>query len=300
MRKFIFLVAAACAFGLAPFEGRLGVAAGALLLLGLSVGLAMAASGGLFALSVASGALGAFVGGALSPVSTAVGGACLVGLAFAERTTRVRGRTARAAHVGLAVLGGALGGALAAAYASSSLAVHGVAVVVAAVLSALPLLIEADDPIAHALDSAADELSARGARDDATATALREGAELRRNAQDVPLDATTARGVRLTWKSLVRLTEARLRLEKASAVRRTRPRIDTGVETEGAPSAADAVTRMVDQRIADHVGALARAYTAVDTAHAAELGLDDAAVRSVDAVGECLEDVSRAIVEVKG
>ena len=54
---------------------------------------------------------------------------------------------------------------------------------------------------------------------------------------------------------------------------------------------------MVDERIRDHVAALARAYSAVDTAAAAELGLDDAALRSVDAAGESLEQVSRAIIE---
>lgn len=57
---------------------------------------------------------------------------------------------------------------------------------------------------------------------------------------------------------------------------------------------------MIDQKIADHVAALTRAYTAVDTARAAELGLDDEAARGVDAVGETLEEVSRALVDVKG
>ncbi len=289
MRKGIFLLAAACAFGLAPFEGRLGAVGGALLLLVLGTALAAAASGGAFALSIAAGAVGAFVSGALATVSTAVAGACLVAAAFAERTTRVRGRTARAAHVGAALLGGALAGALAGAYASSSPALRIIAVVVAAVLAALPLLVEADDPVAHALEGAAAQLQG------ATAKALREGAALRRNVEEVPLDRTTARGVQKTWRSLLRLAEARLRLERAGMMQAARPR----VEGTDPPSAADAVTKMVDERIADHVAALSRAYTAVDTAHAAELGLDDAALRSVDAVGESLEDVSRAIVEVK-
>ena len=101
--------------------------------------------------------------------------------------------------------------------------------------------------------------------------------------------------------SLLRLAEARLRLERGnrragSLVAAQPTRVDAGE----APSPADAVRKMVDQRIADHVTALARAYTATDTAHAAELGLDDAAVRSVEAAGETLEDVSRACVEVKG
>jgi hypothetical protein len=56
---------------------------------------------------------------------------------------------------------------------------------------------------------------------------------------------------------------------------------------------------MVDTRIAEHVAALARAYTAVDAARAAELGLDDAALRNAEDIGESLEEVSRAIVDVQ-
>jgi hypothetical protein len=54
---------------------------------------------------------------------------------------------------------------------------------------------------------------------------------------------------------------------------------------------------MVDTKIADHVTALSRAYTAVDTVHAAELGLDDAALKNVEVAGESLDEASRAIVD---
>jgi hypothetical protein len=54
---------------------------------------------------------------------------------------------------------------------------------------------------------------------------------------------------------------------------------------------------MVDQRIGEHVTALTRAYTAIDTARAAEVGLDDAALRGVETVGDSLEEVSKAMVE---
>jgi hypothetical protein len=286
MQKGTFLVAAACAFGLAPFAARLGVVGGAATLMVLAVALSAAASGSVNSLAVASGALGAFTSGILMGTSGAVAGACLVGLAFAERTLRVRGKTAKLAHVGVAVLGGGLAGTLSMAYASAPPVVRCVSVVVAAVLVALPLLVDADDPIAHALDTAATELPPAGPR-----AALHQGAELRRNAQEVPLDKETERGVRQTWRSLLRLAEARVRLERGN--RRTLAPTD-------AQSPADAVRKMVDQRIVDHVAALARAYTAVDTAHAAELGLDDAAMLAVDAAGETLDDVSRAIVEVKG
>jgi hypothetical protein len=56
---------------------------------------------------------------------------------------------------------------------------------------------------------------------------------------------------------------------------------------------------MVDAKLADHVTALSRAYTAVDTAHAAELGLDDAALKHVETASESLDEVSRALVDVK-
>jgi hypothetical protein len=292
MRKLTFLFAAAFAFGLAPFAARLGPVLGPVASVALAVLLACAASGGPSALAIAAGAAGAFGAGVLSTTSSAVAGACLVGFAFAERTVRVRTPLARAAHVGVAVVGGALAGILSATYASSSTAVQGVSVLVGAVLVALPLLIDADDPIAHALEGSAQLLR------DPSASSLREGAALRRHAEDALVEGDTRKGVSRTWRALLRLAEARVRLERMRSVRPLGVRVDAS----GAPkvaSATDAVVTMIDQKIADHVAALTRAYTAVDTARAAELGLDDAAARGVDAVGETLEDVSRAIMEVK-
>jgi hypothetical protein len=56
---------------------------------------------------------------------------------------------------------------------------------------------------------------------------------------------------------------------------------------------------MVDQRITEHVNVLARAYTAVDTVSAARIGVDDAALKNVASIGDSLDDVSRALVEVR-
>jgi len=242
--------------------------------------LALAASGSLGALSATGGAVGAFTSAVLGTVSPAAAGAALAGFAFAERTTRVRGAGPRLAHVGAAIVGGAMAGALSGAYAFASLAVQAVAVVVAAVLVALPLLIDADDPVAHALDELSSHLPEPARR------TLSEGAALRRNASEIPLDHETGPHVRKTWLALLRLAEARTRLERTRVVR-TR---------DGAP--ADAVVAMVDSKMADHVAALARAYTATDTARAAEAGLDDAALRSVDAAGETLDEVSRSVLSV--
>jgi hypothetical protein len=181
------------------------------------------------------------------------------------------------------------------------------------VLLALPLLIDADDPLAHALDAASAETTGPAA------ASLREAAELRRAVDEDLLDPSTSRRVRETWTALLRLAEARVRLSRSPAARRRPPpetppqplpREGLGAEESGgrrgardpgrtqeAPSHADAVIKKVDQRLGDHVAALARAYTAVDTARAAEASIDDAALREVESAGESLEQVSRAIVD---
>ena len=282
MRKLAVLVAAACAFGASPYVGSLGHVGGSLALLGLALFLAVAASGSLTSFALAGGAIGAFAGAVLGSVSPAVGGAVLVGLAFAERTLRVRGASARLVHVGAAVLGGALAGSLSNAYLFAPMAVRLVAVVVAGVLVALPLLVDADDPIAHALDITARLLP------DPAKRALQDGAELRRTVRDIPLDTETSRHVQKTWQALLRLAEARVRLERTRSVR-----------ILGGPSPAEAVVTMVDAKITDHVTALSRAYTAVDTVRAAELGLDDVALKNVESTNETLDEVSRAMVDVK-
>jgi len=162
-------------------------------------------------------------------------------------------------------------------------------VLVASVLVALPLLIDADDPIAHALEGSAALLC------DPSAGKLREGAALRRHTADAPPQGEAPKGISRAWRSLLKLAEARVRLERARTVAPAGLRND--VARGG--SAMDSVVSMLDGKIAAHVAALTRAYTAADTARAAELGLDDAAARGVDAAGETLEDVSRAIMEIK-
>lgn len=280
MRKLAFLVAAAAALGLAPFAGRFGSIAGSGLLIALAALLAVAASGAPSVASAAAGALGAFASAVLAVASPAAAGAALVALAFAERTTRVRAQSAKLLHVGVAIGAGGLAGSLTSTYGAASPAVRAVAVAVAAVLVALPLLVEADDPVAHALDGIAARVS------EPARARLREGAELRRTAEEALLDGASAGDVRRTWGSLLRLAEARERLESV----RSRP--------EGKkPSHAATVSAMVDRRIEEHVSILTRAYTAIDAAHAAELGLDDRALRGVETVGESLEHVSRAIVD---
>lgn len=306
MRKIAFIIAAASLFAFEPIAGRFGPVVSALALVWMGVILAIFASGYAQSLSVTGGALGAFGGGILASVSPAAAGAVLVAAAFAERTMRVRSRTARAVHVLAALVGGALGGTLSTAYSTASMPVFAVAVVVGAVLAALPLLVEADDPLAHALDQAAQSVT------EPAKSALANGAELRRNAHEVPLDRQTEARVKKTWQSLLRLAEARIRLE------RSRPAVLVRIAEQAAPApaagpssaagesllapktAAESVLGMLDQRIGEHVTVLARAYTAVDTAAAAAVSLDDSALKNVEHVGESLDEVSRAMVEVRG
>ncbi len=289
MKKLAFVVAAVSLFAFAPLAARFGPVASSVALVWLGVLAAILASGNVQSLSVTTGALGAFGGGVLAPISPAAAGAVLVAAAFAERTTRVRSRTARAVHVLLALVGGGFAGGLSNAYTSASLSVFAVAAVVAGVLASLPLLVDADDSVAHALEQAAGLVAEPAKR------ALLDGAELRRNAADVPLDRATEARVKTTWQSLLRLAQARIRLERS----RPHALLAATTETSSPAPAADAVLGMVDQRIAEHVSVLARAYTAVDAVSAARVGLDDSALKNVESMGESLDEVSRALVEVR-
>jgi MFS family permease len=293
MKKIAYVVAAASLFAFAPFAERFGPVASSVALVWLGVLLAIFASG-FSSTAVGTGALGAFASGVLGSTSPAAAGAVLVLAAFAPRTLRVRTRQGRAVHVLLALVGGGLAGSLAEAYTAAASGVFVVAVLVAAILAALPLLVEADDPLAHALEGAATLVGEPAKR------ALLDGAALRRSAAPVPLDGPTRARVRTTWQSLLKLADARVRLERSRPHAMARLPQATLEGPPSPPTAADAVLGMLDQRIAEHVSVLGRAYTAVDTVTAARIGLDDSALKTVESMGESLEEVSRALVEVRG
>jgi hypothetical protein len=279
--KIALLGAAAAAFGLWPFAGRLGPIVGSLALLALGIMLSIAASATIDALAASGGAIGALVASLAWPASPAAAGAVLVGLAYAERTLRVRGGSSRLAHVGSALASGALAATITSAYAGASPAIRAVAACVAAVLIALPLFVEADDPVAHALDGLAEDVG------EEAGAPLREGAALRRHVDERLLDSASVREVRASWRALVRLGEARARLALA--------RQEKGSKAD-APSA---VAKRVDQRIRAHVDALRRAYLAADTAHAAEAAEATAgkqALEAVEATGEKLEATSEVLI----
>ena len=99
MKKIAFVVAAASLFAFAPLANRFGPVGASLALVWFGVLLAIFASGSIQSLAIGGGALGAFGSGVLGSVSPTAAGAVLVAAAFAERTTRVRSRTAQAVHV---------------------------------------------------------------------------------------------------------------------------------------------------------------------------------------------------------
>jgi hypothetical protein len=282
LHRALVLVASAVAFAAAPLASRLGPVAGSGLLVLTGVLLALACSGAPNAVAAAAGALGAFAGGVLVTVSPAAAGATLLGLCYAERTLRVRTAGARAAHVSTALIAGALAGAMIDRYLGGGITVAVVVTAVASVLASLPLLVDADDPMAHALDEIASQV------DEPAAAALREGAELRRSVDATMLDRAEAREARSSWRNLLSLARTRARLERTRKM------------ASGAQKSArhgEAVLRRIDERIAEHVGALARMYTAADEARAAEASLDDTALRKIESAGESFEQVSKAIVE---
>lgn len=300
MQKLALIVAAAALFVALPWTSELPPLPGAALLVGLSVAAALVASSRPAALAISAGAIGALGAGVLFGPAPALASALLLAGVYAERSSRVRGRGARTAHVAASLFAGAVAGALADGFAGAALSTYAVALVVAAVLAALPLLVDADDPVAYELEAIAATVRepARGA--------LLEGAELRRAAATGAADAQTAKRVQASWASLLRLGEARAKLERNARPPATPPAPALGAEGEavaaeaGKRSPAAEVSAMLDRQIADHIAALTRAYSAADTVHAAKLGLDDEALRRAETVGESLEEVGRAIVEVKG
>jgi hypothetical protein len=200
--------------------------------------------------------------------------------------------------VALALGSGALAGWVTAAYAGGALSVRAVSVVVAGVLLGLPLLLDADDSTAHALAGIA------AAVPEPSRSALLEGAELRRAAFDVPLDRKTAREVRQTWRALLDLGEARVRLTRITSPKEPGATVDDNAQNktqnpriEKPTGQAQAVAQKLDARIAEHVRALSRALTAVDAARAAEVGLNDSALRNVETVGESFEHVSKTLMD---
>ena len=147
------IVAAGTLFFFAPFANRFGAVPASVALVWMGVLLAVCASASMdsLSLSIGAGALGALGSGVLE-VDVARSGRRRARRGCVSQSGRraCAQHLGRAVHVLLAVVGGALGGSLWLADSGATVPVMGVGAVVAAVLASLPLLVEADDPVAHA------------------------------------------------------------------------------------------------------------------------------------------------------
>lgn len=227
------------------------------------------------ALVVAAGALGALCLIAVGPWSAALGGAGLALLASAPRALRVDGARARGAHAALAVAGGALAATVGVRYgADPSAAVRAASLAVSGLLASLPLLVPAEDPIAHALASLASELGGDVAASLSGAAALRRRTAEGEVLQHLP--AETLARIDAGWDSLHRTA-----LRRASL---------------GAELAAGAA--VVDARIAAHVEVLERIHAAATERLARTLGLDDPGLAAAKLEREGIEAEVRALAEI--
>lgn len=181
-------------------------------------------------------------------LATAIG-AVAVAVAFAERTIRVAGFTAKALHVGLALSAGGVAGSVLFTYSAASPAVLLLTLVVVAVASGAPFVVEADDSLAAALTRAS-----RAVASPARETLLR-AANLRRSSLLVPVPSERISDIDRSWRTLDELASSRVELARST-------RTD---HEKGAPGAR--VAAQVDDRIARELEALMRAY-----------GVDDALV----------------------
>lgn len=277
------VLSAAAALGLGPLLYRLSPLAGSVGAVALAIALACALSGGTTSLAVGTGALGSLAAALLGGVTAPSGGAVLLGAVYVDRLLRVRGRAAGAAHLVLSLVAGAGAAQIVHTYIGAPLPVRLVALSMAVVVALLPLLVPADDALAHTLESLARDLPPDLTR------LLREAAELRRHVHDVVLPPTAQANAARSWRTLRELAQARSRLEAARKVGTARlgtlraltspggtadtQRLLTDADAGGLRT-EDAMTNLVERRIEEHVAALARAYSSVDSAYAVALGLD--------------------------
>lgn len=277
-----FLVTSAAAFTVAPLATTsLEPELASLVHITLGVLIALAASGTINALAIGGGAVGMLASGLLMDVAPAAAGGALFLLCFAERSLRVPTVGMRLLHLGTALLSGAGAGALCARFADAGPGARFVAVVMSAVLVGLPLLINAVDPIAHALDGLANQLVSQ--REPLVAEQLHNGAQLRRAAMadESVVDPAREREQQAAWRALLRLAQSRAKL--------------TSPTNDAAPIAK--VIRRLDQRIADHVSALGKAAAAAGAVDAAAASLDVHPLQSVESTSLSLERMGEAMVD---
>ena len=278
MKRVGFVILTALVLGATASFDRLAAIPSAGMLVASAVLLACAASGGFNWATVSFGAMGAFAGAALRTTSFAASGAVILVCVFAERTLRVRGGVGRAVHLGMALLGGGAAMFLAGSFGARDASLFGVAIAVGTALCALPLLIDADDSIAAELDRISKILP------EAIARELRSAAQMRRHGKDVAMDADVAKNVEGTFETLLRLAEARVRVQRAS-------------EVDG--ESGQKVAALVDAKITLCATAIRKAFAASDTVRAYATARDDQELHALSAKSESIEEASRTLMEAE-
>jgi hypothetical protein len=221
----------------APLSAMGAVASGLLL--------ALAASATLHPLTFVGGALGALFAGTFAAIAgpiadpvavAALSGALLAAPAFLERTTRVPRKGAALLHVALALGAGAIAAGVAALFARADAGLRAISIAVAATAMLVPLIVRADDAVAHGLRLAAGRIREPGSALLARAAALRN----LRAERWAPLSAPERRA----WRGMVDLAIARVDAERRSQ------RAPTAYRGEQSP---DDPTLALDARIAEGV-----------------------------------------------
>ena len=278
LKRLSFVVLTATVLGATAWFDRLSPIPSALLLVTTTVLLACSASGGFNWATVSFAAIGAFLGAALRGTSFVVAGAVVLAAVFAERTLRVRGGVGRTVHLGASLLAGSAAMFLAQAFGARDMSLFGVAIAVGTALCALPLLIDADDAVAAELDRISKVVPANVAQE------LRNAAQMRRRAKDVAMDADVAKNVDGTFETLLRLAEARVRVQAAS-------------ESDG--ESAQKVAALVDGKISLCASAIRKALAASDAVRAYATARDDQELHALSATSESIEEVSRTLLEAE-
>lgn len=205
-RKAFFWAVALLTFSLWSSTRGLPPLPAAGLQLSLSLLLAIAASGEASAIAIAAGAAGGLLSSVFLPLSPALAGAALLGGAFLERTLRVQRGRPRALHLLWAMGAGAAALQLIHGLRASAFEMQAVAFVMAAAMVSLPLLLKAEDSIAHLLALAAEQAH------DELRTSLEQAASLRRWVSQRALRAAERR----SWEELAEQVRQRVALGVAT------------------------------------------------------------------------------------
>lgn len=278
LKRMSFVVMVAVVLGATASLDRLSPIPSALLLVASTVLLACSASGGFSWATVSFAAVGAFAGAALRGTSAAAAGAIVLVSVFVERTLRVRGGIGRTVHLGAALLTGGAAMFITETFRVRDPSLFCVAIAVGTALCALPLLIDADDAMAAELDRVSKVVPNPAAEE------LRAAAQMRRRVKDVVMDADVAKNVEGTFETLLRLAEARVRIQRVS-------------EVDG--DSGRKVAALVDGKIALCATAIRKAFAASDAVRAYATARDDQELHALSAKSESIEEVSRTLLEAE-